>query len=152
MYQEAPQDAIAHAIDFIVDAGYDLDYQRVRHLPNLLAIRYEDFFGGRESCLVKFLADQLGHPITDRKAKEIHQKNSLNRNKERASEVKDFTTWDENSLIHGNHVSNEGKVGGWKDVFSLETAKVFEKKLGHSLRVLQYEGNGEWVNGQKRSQ
>ena len=112
LYQETPQEAIARAIDFIIDAGYDRDYEKARHSPNFLAIRCEGYFGGRESYLVKFLADQLGCPITDQEAKEIHDKNSLRRNAERASEVKDFTTWDEKSLIHGNHVSNKGKIGG----------------------------------------
>ena len=152
IYAENPQEAISRAIDFIVETGYDQDYMKARHSPNMTFIRYEDFFGGRESKLVKFIADQLGCPVTDSEAEEIHQTNSLDRNKERASKVRDFTTWDEDSLIHGNHVSNEGKVGGWRDVFSVETAMLFEKKIGHCLRVLKYEENGEWVHDQRLSQ
>ena len=147
-YENDPQKAIGLAIDFVIEEGYDQDYVKASNSPNIMFIRYEDYFGGREANLVKLIADQLSCPVSESEANKIHQDNSLDRNKERASKVRDFTIWDKDSLIHGGHVSNEGKVGGWRAVFSKNTAALFEKKLGHSLRMLKYEDNADWIDSQ----
>lgn len=121
------------------------DYYKAINRQNLIFLRYETFFKGFEKKLIAFLADQVGCSLIDDDVDIIMQKFSLNSNKERMRNQKGFENWDNRTKIHGNHISNDGKIGGWKELFNYELASDVNALFGNFIIDLQYEKDASWV-------
>lgn len=122
------------------------DYFQATRLPNTLIIRYETFFNGNQNLLLQFLADQLSVPISQSKTNEILDECSIEANMKRMGKYNNFHQWDKKSQIHGNHISNKGKIGGWKDIYNSEICEMIDYHIGDFLIALKYEENRNWVN------
>ena len=143
---EGIKPALLKAINHFADKHQSAkEYFSARNVPNLIFIRYETFFLQNEELLIQFLADQIACPVNDRRIKEILKRTSMEANIKRMRSKKDFDEYDPASMIHGKHISNKGKIGGWLDVFDHEVAKVFHNALGDLLISLKYEESANWV-------
>lgn len=80
-------------------------------------IRYEEFIEDPGQTL-DMICNTVGKQISAERRAEILEATSLETNKRRASAMKGFSEWDKDTLIHGNHVSSNGRVGAWQDVAS----------------------------------
>ena len=114
----------------------------------VVLIKYEDYFKGNELKLVKNLSTfcaQFGYDeIGDAQALEIVNEYSITRNRVRAGEFKSFDEWNEDTQIHGDHISNNGE-SSWKREFNFEIAAMIDKFAGDFIIELGYEKNREWI-------
>jgi hypothetical protein len=95
---------------------------------NLYLIKYEDYFPDRTPSLVDFLASKVGVALTAEELEELAQKHSLQENKKIADEHKNFWAYDKTSNIHGDHITGNGEIGGWKEAFSEDVIEfIFQK-------------------------
>ena len=111
-------------------------------------IKYEDYFGGRERELVKgicaFVSQFQDLHYDDNLVDMIVQKYSKDKNAERASKMNSFEDYDEQTGIHGNHITHGGST--WKDDFCWNTAVSVDRFLGDFLVELGYEKDSSWIN------
>ena len=49
-----------------------------------------------------------------------------------------FSSFDEQTHVHGGHISNKGRVGVWRECLTEETASQVEARLGSVMRELGY--------------
>ena len=56
----------------------------------------------------------------------------------------DFETWDEESSIHGDHITSDGNTGSWRSFFTEDFVTLFKDKLGDFLIELGYEEDSAW--------
>ena len=63
---------------------------------------------------------------------------SLDANAERAAKLKRFGAWDPATQVHGNHISNGGLSGGWRECFTPAVEEYVLAKLGPLLRRYGY--------------
>lgn len=108
---------------------------------NASLIRYESFIANPGSTLDAICSRMEIEISPDRRA-EILENCSLEKNKERAAAMQDFTQWDKDSLIHGNHISSNGKIGSWEELAKTlkpETVKTIEDNSRGFLIHFNYE-------------
>ena len=108
---------------------------------NAIIIRYEDFVRDPGNTL-DLICKTLAVTITLERRAEILESCSLKKNKERASRLADFSEWDSKDLIHGNHISTNGKVGSWSDLavgLKPETVEFIEDGAREFLVHFNYE-------------
>jgi len=119
------------------------DLRRYREDGSLL-IRYEEYFNGREGDIINLLAEYLSIPI-DRWFKEYLLKEfSIEKNKQRARQFATFSEYDRRLHIHGNHISNNGRSGVWRNLFTPRVRDIVKKDLGEFLVEFDYEENLDW--------
>lgn len=113
-------------------------YEREREAT---IIRYEDFISDPGATL-DMICQTLGKEITEERRNEILAETSLQKNKQRASAMQGFGEWDRATLIHGNHISSNGKVGSWQDLvpeLKSETIEHIEAQAHEFLVYFGYE-------------
>ena len=140
----------AHKL-FYSPAARQLDYRCYRWEAeqggHVVFIRYEDYFLGNEKLLVRQLADMLSafnnRDITDNEVEQIVQKFSIDKNRERSKAIPTFLEWDEETQVHGNHISNNGK-SSWRNDFTFDIACHVDKYLGDFIIELGYEPDRSW--------
>ena len=108
---------------------------------NASLIRYESFIsdpGYTFDVICRKLDIHVPSHIRDK----ILEDCSLEKNKERAATMSDFSEWDKGNLIHGNHISTDGKIGSWADLAATlkpETVETIEQETRAFLVHFNYE-------------
>ena len=99
--------------------------------------------------LVGALASYFGIPLSSEdELQRIADEWSLSRVQERLAHSLDscsydrgecsFSKYDPTTHLHGNHISNNGAVGGWMHCFEDVTRDVVESHVGPLIRALRY--------------
>jgi len=118
--------------------------RRYRGDPRSVMIRYEDYFGGKEDEMLRLVARHMGVSLTDEQVRRIVEKYSLEQNKARAAQRRDFTQYDRETGIHGNHISTNGRTGVWKELFTPKVREMVKADIGDLIVELGYEKDTGW--------
>lgn len=132
------EEALLSAIDHVHKLNFEADLNICLNSRHRLIVRYEYFFGGNEQLLIQLLAEQIDVKSSPADVEHAVAENSIEANQRRIGRLKDFSQFDKKSLLHGNHISGGGKQGGWRDEFSSDTLKYFEKRLGGLMKASGY--------------
>ena len=104
-----------------------------------LLIKYEDFFGGNELQMIKnillFLKDKEKESVLINAI----NKYSISNNLKRAKKLGKFEVYDKKTHLHGNHISNKGKSGYWKEELPEETLFLVNNRLKDFMKRYGYE-------------
>ncbi len=120
------------------------DVRRYNKEKKCLLIRYEDYFGGREKLLLDKLADFLKVNIDKEFKTHLVTEYSIERNKQRSMAFSSFQEYDPDTFIHGNHISSNGCVGVWKELFTPFMCEIVKRDIGDFLIEYEYEENLNW--------
>ena len=107
--------------------------------PNTLLIKYEDYFGGNELQLFKTILEFLNDNENDKKLNKVLEKYSVSKNLERANRLGKFEVYDKRTHLHGNHISNKGKIGYWKNELPNETLALVNQNLQPFMEKYGYQ-------------
>jgi len=110
---------------------------------NAEIIRYESFMSNPEGTFDR-ICQRLEIEVSPTRRRRIIAYCSLEKNKERADSMKEFSEWNRDNLIHGNHISTGGKIGSWNDLAATlnpETVETIEEKSREFLLHFGYETN-----------
>jgi len=113
-------------------------------MKNVFLVRYERFFPGNEGLLVDFIADNFLIPVTRERRAEILANTSLDANLQRSRSFESFREHDEQTQIHGNHISNRGRSGAWSEHFTPGVEASVKEHLGQLIMDLGYEEDLGW--------
>ena len=109
-------------------------------------LKYEDYFGGNEEKLVEDICSfvSMFQPLVydENLIKMIAKKYSREKNHERALKFDTFAEYDEETGIHGDHITHGGST--WRDDFSFDVAVAVDRFLGDFLIELGYETDQSW--------
>jgi len=141
---EGPHAAIMKSLERFLKKRYPDALYESAAMQNVFMVRYEHYCQGNEGLLVDFLADNFLVPLTPERRDEVLQKTSLTSNIKRAQQFDTFSQHDEKTQIHGNHVSNEGRSGAWRETFTADTEVVVKEQLGSLIIDLGYEKDLNW--------
>jgi hypothetical protein len=139
------EQALLNSVDYFAAGTFMDDLEQSLARPNVTIIRYETFFGGREETLIRWLADQVMVPLDDEKLAAIMAETSIAANQARAGNFSDFAEFDQESQIHGRHITNRGRVGAWKIWFTPTVCAEAKTVLGQALIRLGYEKDHDWA-------
>ncbi len=131
-------------INLFRENKYHNNLKKYKNDKKAYLIKYEDYFNGNEKKLIEFIAQKLNKNIKENKINYILDKYSLRSNLKRAKKLKTFNNYDNKSQIHGNHISNMGKSGEWKKVFSTKVINIIKKDIGKFIIDFGYEKNDNW--------
>lgn len=147
---DGKEKALREALFRFLNGNFREDYYKALKDRNSLIVRYELFVPRKnEDILISFLADQFGILLNEKQLNNIIKNTSIEKNVMRASRNVNFKSWDEETQIHGDHITGGGKVGNWKHCFTNRFILLFKEKLGNLLIELGYEEDNNW--GLKRS-
>ena len=76
--------------------------------------------------------------ISSYQRKRLVEKFSLQNAKKIADKLVDFDNVDAETMIHGNHITSDGKSGGWKNVINTHNIQVMNSVKPY-LREFGYE-------------
>jgi hypothetical protein len=106
-------------------------------------IQYEYFIEDPGETL-RMICNHLNVWISDDRRSEILDYCSLEKNKSRSQTMTNFSEWNHENLVHGNHISTGGKVGSWLDLIpelKPETVEFIEREARPFLLYFGYETN-----------
>lgn len=112
------EDLINHHLE------WSLYYRKNKYNKKILVLRYEDYINDDRSRVIKIM-DFLGIKRDEAVISRIIQKTSLEENKKISDLLIDFSVYDEDSYIHGNHI--KFPKNDFKHVFSTEENKMIEQ-------------------------
>lgn len=113
---------------------WSLYYQENKCDKKILVLRYEDYINDDRSRVIKIM-DFLGVKKDEEFISSILQKTSLEENKKISDLLIDFSVYDENSYIHGNHI--KFPKNDFKHVFNNEDNKKI-KQIRENLDYTEY--------------
>ena len=94
-----------------------------------LIVRYELFVPRKnEDILGSFLADQFVILFDGKQLNNKIKNTSIEKNITRASGFVNFKSWNEETKIHGDHITSGGKVGNWRNCFTDNFVLLFKEK------------------------
>lgn len=106
---------------------------------NTLLIKYEDYFGGNEYQLFKIILKFLKDNEREDKILSILEKYSIEENLKKSKNLGDFKNYDKKTHLHGNHISNKGKIGYWKDELPEEILVLVNDNLQQFMKNYGYQ-------------
>lgn len=101
--------------DFSLNKFPNLNYNI---LPNNRDISSWSNEPDKTEKLINFIFDKIkiyNDFLTEIELKNISHKLSIDNNKKISDKFKNFNDYDNNFLIHGNHITSDGKSKNWKD-------------------------------------
>lgn len=115
------------------------DLLSIRHLPNLLLLRYEDFVDDY-SMLFDNIKRHFDLSIPERMRQEISKKYDRESVQKLTAEYKEFSAYDSKTLFHGRHISQyRGAPNFSEQVFTPEQwsrvacyCSLFMEEMGYS--------------------
>jgi len=107
-------------------------------------IKYENFFCGNEDKLLELILKKMNKSLNNEKKWALIKKYSIEKNKKRSEKFSGFGQYDKKTYIHGNHISANGKVGVWEEIFTEKVKELVKKKLGKFLIDFGYEKDLDW--------
>jgi hypothetical protein len=144
LWQSNKEEAILKALKNLKRNEYDSGIFKSMKMNNVIMVRYENFFPSNQKHIIKFLADQFLVPLHEEGIKKIIKETSLEKNKERAKKFNNFNEFEREFHVHGNHISNKGKIGSWKDSINNNLREEIKNNIGELLIKLGYERNNNW--------
>jgi len=141
---EDPHPAIMKSLQRFLKKRYREAIYESMLMQNVFLMRYEHYCQGNEGLLVDFLADNFLIPLTETRRSEILQNTSMEVNLKRSRQFDAFSQHDEKTQIHGNHISNRGRSGVWREAFTASTVDNVKEALGSLLVDLGYEQDLNW--------
>jgi hypothetical protein len=139
------EQALIQALDLFVSRRYIEDFYASVRQPNVIIVRYETYFLGNEQLLLRMVADQFGIAIDPEVITNILKDISIEANIERSKQFTRFVgQYDEDSGIHGKHITNRGRPGAWRDTFTDSVAEAVKNRLGRHLIALGYQTGTDW--------
>lgn len=142
--EKGMEEALLVSTAYFKNNERDLELYKASTMPNVILIRYENFFQKNEEYIIRFLADQCLLKIDEDTVKKILEETSIDKNIKRAEEKSGFEDFDKDWMVHGNHVSNKGKKGGWRDEFTDKVKEKVKEDFGQLLIDLSYEKDLNW--------
>lgn len=143
---EGSETALLTALEWFEETGHVQALYESSGMPNVILIRYENYFLKNEDVLIVMIADQFLIPLDDKKLAFILNHTSIEANMERSKRFDEFKKWDKDTFIHGIHISNKGLVGGWKKHFTPLVEQRVKESLGKILITLGYEQDYNWTS------
>lgn len=143
---EGSETALLTTLEWFEETGHVQSLYKSSGMPNVILIRYENYFLKNENVLILMIADQFLKPLDDKKLAFILNHTSIEANMERSKEFDDFKNWDKETFIHGRHISNKGLVGGWRKHFTPLVEQRVKESLGKVLISLGYEQDYNWTS------
>lgn len=141
--QGKEEKAIREALNSFLERDSEKTYDAALRATNVIIIRYENFLPDNPKILIRFTADQFAKSLTEERLKYIKENTSLKENLKRSHTLKDFSFFYKDNQIHGNHISNQGKVGGWKEHLGISDQDYLNQELHSLLEKTNYLANGE---------
>jgi hypothetical protein len=141
---EGPEAAILKSLQRFLRKRYREAIYESAAMKNVFLIRYELFFNGNEELLVDLIADNFLIPVTPERRAEILANTSLDTNLQRSRNFESFREHDEQTQIHGHHISNRGRSGAWREHFTPAVEASVKEHLGQLLIDLAYEKDLGW--------
>ena len=120
--------------NFVLDAANNI-FPRVKE--DSIVLRYEMFTQNKES-IYNFIEDNFNVILSDDLKKKITLETSVEANKEIQKQFGDFSKYDFDSGIHGNHL-NGGEIGKWRKLIPQKFHKAFCEKLRNRIGDEAYE-------------
>jgi len=139
-----PEAAICKSLHRFLRKRYREAIYESAAMKNVFLVRYELFFNGNEGLLVDLIADNFLIPLTPERRVEILANTSLDTNLQRARNFESFREHDEKTQIHGNHISNLGRSGAWREHFTPAVQASVKEHVGQLLIDLGYEEDLGW--------
>jgi len=126
-------------VEKFLAAKYLDDYLLALNDSTYIIIKYEDFFLNGEEFLLRFIISQVGLSVSTNDFNNILNKFSIENNMLRSNQIKGFTNYDNESLIHGNHISTNGSIDAWKQELNQTSLDhIYNTKIGEFIKK-QYE-------------
>ncbi|MFC1838333.1 hypothetical protein ACFL1N_02035 [Thermodesulfobacteriota bacterium] len=120
------------------------DLRQYRENNHAILLKYEKYFNGHEIELISYLSDRLKIKINASKKNLLTDKYSIDMNMKRSKHFMRFQEYDEETQIHGDHISSGGRKGVWKELFTPKVCEIVKKDLGNFLIEFGYENNMDW--------
>ena len=143
---EGRQKAILASLKRFLRKRYRESIYESAAMKNVFLARYELFCQGNEGLLIDILADNYLIPLSYERRSEIIQHTSLEKNIQRSRNLESFRERDEKTQIHGNHISNRGRGGAWREHFTPALVDTVKEELGDLIINLGYEQDMNWRN------
>jgi len=143
--KEGAEKALCKSLEVFIEARNPQALYESRQMPNVIFIRYENYFLKNEALLISMIADQFLIPLDNERLAHILAETSLEANLERSKRFDTFKAWDKDTMIHGMHISNKGLCGGWKKCFTPTVVERTKQSLGKLLIDLGYEKDYNWT-------
>ena len=143
-HSDGPHEAIMKSLQQFLRKRYREVIYESAAMQNVFMARYELFCQGNEGFFVDMLADNFLVPLTPDQRSAILKNTSIETNVKRAQQFASFRQHDKETQIHGNHVSNKGRSGAWKEVFVPATVDRVKEELGGLIIDLGYETDLNW--------
>jgi len=141
---EGPEPAIMASLRRFLKKGYRESIYQSAAMVNVFLVRYELFCQGNEPLFISFVADNFMIPLSEERKSEILHRTSLQANLERSRQFDAFSKHDEKTQIHGNHISNKGRSGAWRESFTPAVEAAVKEHLGQLIVDLGYERDSGW--------
>ncbi len=109
-----------------------------------LLICYEEYFNGCECDIIDVLSKHLHISVDQSLKQHLLKECSIQKNMERSCSFADFSEYDPRTHIHGNHISNKGISGVWKELFTETVREIIKKDLSEFLIEFGYENDSDW--------
>lgn len=139
------EECLSESVDCFFRGSSIVEYRKVLTIDGVFMVKYEDFFPNfREKELIESLAEWLTIKLHNNTADVIVQEFGLKKSKVISDKLDDFKEWDRSSYIHGDHITNMGKVGGWKDYFTEGVVNRVKRFIGNDLVFMGYEKDFNW--------
>jgi hypothetical protein len=143
---KGPETALLKATELFIDEKYGKALYDSARMPNIFLIRYEDYFRGNEHVLIDTIANNFLVLLSQEKKAQILKETSIQSNIKNSQALDGFESYDKESFIHGNHISNKGQPGAWKKHFTSVITKKVKCNMGQLLIDLGYEINYNWTS------
>ena len=104
---------------------------------DICPLRYEEF-APNPGVIFDALERSFGIKVAPKRAAELIEQFSLEKNAAIAQKLGSFKSIDPASQIHGNHIFR-GEIGGWREFVRGRAAERLEELLGESLRRYGYQ-------------
>ncbi|SFU72465.1 hypothetical protein SAMN05216480_11662 [Pustulibacterium marinum] len=137
-YESFPnEDSIKKQIQELKKFGLD-DLKNIFLRDDILKLKYEDFYGNYDYIFDSF-EDFFGNSISKEKRNIIKSKYSIEAVIDKTKGFKNFSEFDKETNLHGNHISNtKGAPNIHADFFTNEHIKYIKHEFSDYLSTLGY--------------
>ena len=131
--------AIKTEFNRFVKGNYEDSLKDAIQYGNCIILKYEENIFQKEMDLIKFISLQFGNIPNITGINKIYNNTSLEENLKRSSKMPRFGKYDPVNLVHGDHITNSGKIGGWKSEMDKKNALEITKKFYKLLIEFGYD-------------
>ncbi len=136
--QDQKEKAIHKSLRLFLERDFENTYDTAVRATNVVIIRYELFLPENPELLIRFTADQFSVPLNKEQLRLIRERTSIKENIKKSRSLKDFSFFYKDNQIHGNHISNQGRIGGWKKYLDPSVQNYLNQELRSLLKKTNY--------------